>query len=150
MIILTTRRTFNLISWLFRWFMGTPYSHCAFIIELYGTEVVIEASLMGGVKMVSADNFFIHNKIVKTYAVKEGKGDQLLKYSLEQLGDDYSLLSLLGIVSGIATVGKDGHNSFICSELIARGLGLEHHNLDHITVEELDRLLAMEASNAEA
>lgn len=122
-------------------FMGKPYSHCAYLFTLYGVELVLEASILGGVRIVTVDHFMKNTKIAASYAVSDERGLALLKYGIKNLGDKYGFWSIVGIALGVVSIGKDGGNTHICSELIARGLGLQHHDLDHITVDELEELL---------
>ena len=140
-VLFCTPRSWNPFSALIRWWMGTDYSHAVIKFNLYGKAVVCEAGLRG-VVINNWANFAAKYKIVDAIDIKNNEiAKEAIKYCIDNLGDDYSYLAILGIALQKELLGKDGEKSFICSELIARALELKHENIDQITVSELKNLL---------
>lgn len=141
-VILATRSKFNLFSWLIKKFMRTDYSHCGLYFKMLDLDLVIEATAFFGVRLLTLENFKKKNIILEEIVINSRPtGDQAVKYCFKQLGDQYSFMSILGIAFKDPKLGKDGQNSFQCSELIARAFNIKHRCLDHINVKELKDLI---------
>jgi Permuted papain-like amidase enzyme, YaeF/YiiX, C92 family len=147
MILFSTRKTFNIVSWLFRKYMKKSYSHCALMFEYFGTPVVVEAELLGGVRITTLENFLKVSDVIASYQVEDARMREGIKYCVSKLGDSYSLGAIFGIAFKKWWMGDDNDERFTCSELIARALGLTHINIDQIDVAELEKLIVEQRLN---
>lgn len=141
-ILLTTKNRFNLFSWFIKKWMKTKFSHAGLVFDLYGVELVFEATAFFGVRIVTYENFMNNNIIIEVINIAdEQKAKKAIAYCFRQLGDQYNFMSVLGIAFKDPKLGVDGENSFQCSELIARAFELRYKSLDHIDVKELKELI---------
>lgn len=137
-ILFVTKKKFNLVSWIIKKYMRAEYSHVAVTINIYDNEMVIESTGIKDTRMVTLESFLEKNTVIESVECNK-KNDKLkiINYLLKQLGKQYSYKSLIGILLGIDSWGNDGAGGFICTELIARALGIEDDNLDQINLNEL-------------
>jgi hypothetical protein len=110
----------NPLSWLIRKKQNTPYSHVAILFgkEFFGHDLVLEANYKGVI--ISAFDVWKNNKNTiikeKEYIVDKGLMETKLKRTFEHMGEPYGAATLIGIALG-TNHGKDGDNSWICSEI---------------------------------
>lgn len=141
-IVLTTRRKPNLVSWLIKKYMGTEYSHCALVFREYGIDLVFECTAIFGVRIVTLEKFMEINRVIEEIPVQNHlNGTSAVQFCYSQLGDAYNFVSLLGMAFNKPKWGKDGDNSFQCSEMIARAFGINDENLDGLDVKELKAVI---------
>lgn len=138
MKIIFSKRPGNLISWLIRKWIKKPYSHTAFMFNLFETDLVFESSVEG-VNVVTKQDFMIKNIIVKEYDISElVNKDLMLKYLFSNIDGGFSFLAFVGILFKNKTIGMDGEKEMICSEFVARALGIKNVDLDHIDPYEVE------------
>lgn len=138
-VYLSTPFKFNIVSWLIKKFLGTKYSHASISFELSDRVVVFEAS-HGEVHMVEYTNWLMQNKIIKSFTIQKNAEEQrdILNYLIDNCNDKYGSLTLLGILFN-TKLGIDGDKKFICSELVAKALGLSDN--DKTTPRDLEKLI---------
>lgn len=121
--------------------MGKDYSHSTRKFVVAGVEMVIEASILGGVHISTLEDFLKENKIVAQYEVPRHLRKSSLAFCLKQDGKKYDILSLFAIAFK-AKFYNNGDNAYQCSEMLGRSLGIEG-NLDLFTVHDLEKHLKM-------
>lgn len=138
MKIIFSKRPGNLISWLIRKWIKKEYSHTAFLINLFDTDLVFESSIEG-VNVVTLSDFLIKNEIVKEYDIsKYIQKELLMKYLFSNIDGGFSFISFLGIFLKNKTIGMDGEKEMICSEFVARAIGVDSVDLDHISPKDIE------------
>lgn len=147
MKIIFSKRPGNLISWLIRKFIKKEYSHTAFLVDLFGINLIFESSLEG-VNVVTLEDFLIKNKIVKEYDItKIVNKDLLMRYLFSNIDGGFSFISFVGILFKNKTIGMDGEKEMICSEFVARAIGVNSVDLDHISPSDVEAYILKRLSN---
>ena len=138
-VYFSTPFKFNLVSWLIKKFLGTKYSHASIMFELGDRFIVFEAS-HGDVHMIEHTNWLVKNKVIKSFTIQKTPEEQrdILNYLIDNCQDKYGILTLFGILLNVK-LGKDGDKRFICSELVAKALGLSDN--DFITPKDLEKMI---------
>lgn len=138
MKIIFSKRPGNLISWLIRKWIKKPYSHTAFSVNLFNTDLIFESSVEG-VNVVTINDFLIKNEIVKEYDISElVKKELLMQYLFSNIDGGFSFISFVGIFFKNKTIGMDGEKEMICSEFVARAIGMDAVDLDHVSPKEVE------------
>lgn len=133
-------KTYNPLSWAIMKFLGTTYSHTyiVFTVNSTGQQVVYQAN-RHGVNCIEYENFKKINVIIEEIPVSLNNRTSALKFCIDHLGKSYSILTLFAILFNVKF--GDGTKYFICSELVARALGIERKNIDNITPLELKTII---------
>lgn len=130
----------KILSSLIMKFMNTNYSHTYLVFDVGSTgQKIIYQANRRGVHCLEYENFKEKNTIVDEIDVPAGNITEALRFCISSLGKSYSLLTLFAIALNIKF--GDGSKGYICSELVARALGLDVPNLDTITPLEIRTLL---------
>lgn len=126
-VIFSTPKKFHFSSWALKtkiFGMGTPFSHACLKIysTAYDKTVVYEAS-GSGIRAEKFENWKMKNKVIHEYSfnVPQERKVEIIKYCIDHLGIQYGFrtiayLFLQDKFGWIIGGGKDGVNSFICSE----------------------------------
>ncbi len=138
-VVFTTSN--SLISRLIRWYLGTPYSHVALIVESesIGRSLVYEAN-WSGVVFKNMPTWAKKNEVIYCHDIDISKRrlSELFTFCIDNLGKKYGYVTLLSILFK----GKgDGDRTFICSELLYRALEDEmkhvHKRSDLVTPKDI-------------
>lgn len=141
MKIIFSQRPGNLVSWLIRKYIGKNYSHTAIMTSLYGVDIILESSL-DGVNIVTLNKFNKKNKIVKEIDISRVVSNELVMgYAFKNIDMGFSFLAFVGIILKNKTIGEDEERFQICSEFVARAIGLSGE-LDHITPKDIEKEIA--------
>jgi len=134
-------------SWAIMKVLGVNYSHAYLVFDVESTEqLVIYQANRSGVICTSFKSFAEHNTIVESIEIEsKEKRTKALFFCIDKLGRPYSLLTVISIYLkkkfGINPKYNDGENAFICSELVARALGINADYVDSMDPKELMELL---------
>lgn len=142
----------KLFSWLIRMYQGgTNYSHVYIKFNMPvgddSVPMVWEASY-GEVHLITYENFLKRNKAVYEFELKcelENWMD-MLKFMLSKLQKPYGKKTIIGLLLYDAfgwRLWSDGSESFICSEAVARLLGMcpDQSSCDYLTPKDLYKLM---------
>lgn len=134
-------KKFNLFSFIARLYQGmAPYSHAYMVIksESLSRLIVYEAS-HGEVHFESMGNWLPKNIVTHEFKfmVTPERYVQLMQFCIDHANRPYSILAILAMPF---TKKVDGKKAFICSELVARAIGM-NGNLDTITPREILKYL---------
>ena len=140
-LVFSTKKKWNFISWAIKLVMGTSYSHVGLCYTLFGQDIVVEATGLHGVRIISKEKFHKENKIIVAMDVNSSKAKKAFTYCLGEMGDGYSWGALFGILLKKDKIGDDKEHKFQCSELMARAFGIKDKNLDHMDVKEFKDLV---------
>jgi len=131
-------RSFKFSSWLITKVLGTKYSHTFLIFNIFENNIVFEADRYG-VRAVNLELFLKKNYVIKNKVMEDTTAMDGLKYCLNHLGKKYSFISNFAILFGFKF--KDNERKFICSELVARAIGINIKNLDLVTPKDIEYYL---------
>ena len=108
-----SRKKFAVGSWLIRWYMETPYSHVyvKFHSDSLNRDLVYEA-VGSGVRFIGEKKWQSHAEEVASFSIQvpDDKYADLVKYCIDNAGDEYGFLQNIGIV--IAGVFNEKFNRF--------------------------------------
>lgn len=129
----------NFFSRLMKKAMSSPYSHVFLLFEIADRKLVFHCT-RHAVNVMGWDEFQKHNQIIKMVE-RSAKYSDVLDYSISKLGTPYSYLAVIAIELGLHY--EDGEKTLICSEFVARALGLDFNKLsDLITPRDIDEKLS--------
>ena len=92
------------------------------LFDIMGKQVVLHATHKG-VNAISLSKFQSENTILKLIEIKDqDKIQKAFSYCIDVLGTPYGYLDIIAITLGLKY--KDGEKTLICSEYVAKALGL--------------------------
>jgi hypothetical protein len=124
-------KTFKPYAWLIMFGYGVPYSHVYVKLEskTFDRTLIYQASSTM-VNFMNEATFNEHNEVVREFTldVPELIKRSVIQYSIDQVGKPYGVKEAFGLA--IIRLGEilgqrwknpfaDGHQSFVCSELVA-------------------------------
>lgn len=133
---------FKPLSWLISRFLKTKYSHtflCVYIPDI--DRYLVFESTIEGVNAISLDRWSKKNKIIDLVKISDPEIiKRSVRFSIDNLHNSYSSLAILAIAFNIRF--RDGQKRMICSEFVARSLGIESEEIDTLDPKELLELLS--------
>lgn len=146
LVLLSTPKKFNPVSWLIKKFLGTSYSHASisFYDDCIDRQLVYEAS-HGEVHQIEFMNWQETNEIIYSFPLNktDEEFNDLYRFCVDNCNKPYGSFTLLGILIkeklGFGKIGEDGNKKFICSELVAKALKLSDN--DYTTPKDLENLI---------
>lgn len=129
-IVFTSRKSFSLFGWLIKKVLGTKYSHVLIRLDLRKLErsIGFQASAFG----VEAINNYEYTENFKVIHSKELEIDQksalaIRQFCLDNLHRGYGWKTIITIAckkifGRWCPFGRDGNQTFICSEFVAAAL----------------------------
>lgn len=117
---------FKIVSWIIQKWQKTEFSHAyiKFYSQKYDRHMIYEASHTT-VHFEELNNWLERNTVVKEFDIGDEKRDHVIIFAIDNCNKPYSLRSLIGVLFGKPNFGKDGNNAFICSELVAKAIGID-------------------------
>lgn len=117
--------------------MGKQYSH-VFLLFACNNQLLVLQATRAGVAALSYETFKTHNTIVGLKRVEIAQqADDAFAYCVKKLGTPYGFLAVIAIGLGIHY--EDGEKTLICSEYVARALGIDPDKLpDLITPADVE------------
>lgn len=129
----------NFLSRLMCKAMSQQYSHVFLLFEIADRKLVFHCT-RHNVNVMGWEEFQKHNKIIKMVE-RSVQYAEALDYSISKLGTPYGYLAVIAIELGIHF--EDGEKTLICSEFVARALGLDFNKLsDLITPKDIDEAIS--------